>query len=106
VSTPFAGRWSVGFPEGDGMINGEPLVTCDRPVQLLAVGKNALSYIAPNGNEILFELTAFSGRTAWFPPAGESLVAVWTSPDEFFSYSVALTNGRARWDEPHVYRRC
>ncbi len=106
VSAPFAGAWSIGFPEGDGMINGDPLVSCDQPVQLRPGGENDLVYVEPNGNEIQFDLTAFSGRTTWFPPAGESLLAVWTSADEFFSYSVELTNGRARWDDPHVYRRC
>jgi hypothetical protein len=106
VSAPFAGSWAVGFPAGKGMINGEPLVSCDQPVRLQPAGEHALSYLAPNGSEILFELTAFSGRTTWFPPAGESIIAVWTSSEEFFTYSVTLTNGRARWDDPHVYRRC
>lgn len=103
----FAGAWAIGFPEGDGMINGDPPVTCEAPVLLQADGERRLVYVSPAGKEIVFELTEFSGRTVWFPASGGlSMLAVWTSPEEFFSYSVDLSTGRARWDDPRVYRRC
>lgn len=103
----FAGAWAIGFPEGDGMINGDPPVTCEAPVLLQADGERRLVYVLPAGKEIVFELTEFSGRTVWFPASGGlSMLAVWTSPEEFFSYSVDLSTGRARWDDPRVYRRC
>ena len=106
VPEPFAGRWSVGFPEGDGMFNGAPIADCAAPVEL-AVGAGAtLTYHSPTGDEVGFELSAFAGRTAWFPPTGESLVAVWIGEGEFYLYSVDLATGRARWDNPHAYRRC
>ncbi|MBU1305278.1 MAG: hypothetical protein KKF33_07135 [Alphaproteobacteria bacterium] len=105
-SSPFVGAWSIGFPEGDGMINGAPPVSCEAPVMLQADGEYDLVYVSPGGQEVAFALMEFSGRTTWLPAEGESLIAVWTGPDEFFSYTVELTTGRARWDDPRVYRRC
>ncbi len=96
----------MGFPEGEGMINGAPKVTCDDPVRLQPSSQYELRYVSPTGQEVTFELTEFSGRTTWFPPMGESTIVVWISADEFFSYSVDPTNGQARWDDPLVYRRC
>ena len=105
-SSAFAGAWEIGFPEGDGMINGDPPVTCEAPVLLQPAGEQSLVYVSSTGQKVAFELTEFSGRTVWFPATGSSLIAVWTNPDEFFSYSVDLSTGRARWDDPRVYRRC
>lgn len=105
-SLPFAGAWAVGFPEGDGMINGDPPVTCEAPVLLQPAGEHGLVYVSPAGQEVAFELSEFSGRTAWFPAAGSSTIIVWVGPNEFFSYTVDLPTGRARWDDPLVYRRC
>lgn len=102
----FAGAWAIGFPEGDGMINGDPPVTCEAPVLLQPAGEQSLVYVSSTGQNVAFELTEFSGRTVWFPATGSSLIAVWTNPDEFFSYTVGLATGRARWDDPRVYRRC
>lgn len=106
VPEPFVGLWSVGFPEGEGMINGAPIASCAAPVTLNGSGNGTLTYLSPTGDEVAFELSAFSGRTTWLPAMGESLVAVWISTDEFYLYSVDLTTGRARWDNPHAYRRC
>lgn len=106
VPEPFVGLWSVGFPEGEGMINGAPIATCAAPVALNGSGNGTLTYLSPTGDEVAFELSAFSSRTTWLPAMGESLVAVWISIDEFYLYSVDLTTGRARWDNPHAYRRC
>jgi hypothetical protein len=106
VSTPFAGQWSVGYPEGDGMINGDPKVACSAPVELVSDGDARLLYRSPSGAEVGFDLMEFSGRTSWLPEQGESVVAVWTSADEFFAYSVDMGTGKARWDDPSVYRRC
>lgn len=106
VAAPFAGQWWIGYPEGEGMINGEPKVDCSAPVELAAEGEAALRYSAPNGNELVFELMAFSGRTTWLPEQGESIIAVWINADEFFTYSVDLGTGKARWNDPSVYRRC
>lgn len=106
VSEPLAGTWSVGFPEGEGMINGSPIATCAAPVALAGADSSTLTYLSPTGDEVAFELSEFSGRTTWFPAVGESFVAVWISVDEFYLYSVDLVTGRARWDNPHAYRRC
>lgn len=106
TAEPFAGNWWVGFPEGDGAINGEPAVTCSAAVELVPRDDGRLLYRSPSGAEAIFELLEFSGRTTWLPEWGESTIAVWTSTDEFFAYSVDMTNGKARWDNPLVYRRC
>lgn len=106
TADPFVGTWWIGFPEGDGMINGDPVVTCDDPVELRAADNGDLIYVSPNGQEVTFELTEFAGRTSWIPEFGNSALAVWTSPDEFFSYTVRLQTGAADWDDPRVYRRC
>ncbi|WP_323013287.1 hypothetical protein [Devosia sp.] len=106
VAAPFAGSWWIGFPEGEGMINGEPIVTCAAPVELSAESPEMLRYTSPRGTQTSFELFEFSGRTTWFVEGGESTIAVWVSADEFFAYSVDLLTGKARWDSPIVYRRC
>jgi hypothetical protein len=106
VAGPFAGRWWIGFPQGEGMINGEPVVDCAAGVELVAQGDALLLYRSSTGNEASFELMEFSGRTTWLPAYGESTIAVWIDEDEFFAYSVDLGTGKARWDNPVVYRRC
>ena len=106
VAQPFAGHWWVGFPEGEGMINGEPVTTCAEAVELVPLRDDGLVYRSHSGEEVVFELSAFSGRTTWMPEWGESTIVVWITTDEFFAYSVDLTNGKARWDNPLVYRRC
>jgi hypothetical protein len=75
-------------------------------VELVADGEARLRYRAPNGNELIFDLMEFSGRTTWLPEQGESIIAVWVDADAFFTYSVDLGTGKARWDDPSVYRRC
>ncbi len=106
VAAPFAGRWWLGFPEGAGTINGEPVVNCASAVELRPNGEDRLVYRSSSGIESEFELMSFSGRTTWLPEWGESSIAVWTNSDEFFIYSVDLTTGKARWDNPTVFRRC
>jgi hypothetical protein len=106
VAAPFAGQWWIGYPEGEGMINGTPKVDCSAPVELMPDGEARLRYSAPNGAEVGFDLMEFSGRTTWLPEQGESIIAVWIDADEFFAYSVDLSTGKARWDDPSVYRRC
>ncbi|WP_439815578.1 hypothetical protein [Zavarzinia sp. CC-PAN008] len=105
IAAPFVGHWSVGFPEGDGMINGQPVADCAKPVVLREGDGGSLVYESPKGGSTRFELNAFAGRTSWIPQGGESMLAVWTTPDEFYSYTVALT-GSARWNDPRVFRRC
>ncbi|RUT34836.1 hypothetical protein EMQ25_02435 [Arsenicitalea aurantiaca] len=106
VPAPFVGAWQIGFPEGEGMINGEPIVVCGDPVRLRADGDTHIIYASPTGQETRFELMAFSGRTSWLPEGGESTLAVFTGPDSFFTYTVDLMTGRARWDDPRVFTRC
>ncbi|MEM5500394.1 hypothetical protein WNY59_02205 [Ahrensia kielensis] len=105
-SSAFVGAWAIGFPEGEGMINGEPPVSCETPVLLQSDGEHKLVYVSPTGQKVAFDLTEFSGRTVWFPANGSSMIAVWISSDEFFSYTVDLATGRANWNDPRVYRRC
>lgn len=106
VSEPFVGLWSVGFLEGDGMISGATIASCEAPVALAGTDKGTLAYRAPTGDEVIFALSEFSGRTTWFPALGESLVAVWVGEDEFYLYSINPTTGRGHWNNPHAYRRC
>lgn len=106
LAEPFSGRWWLGFPEGTGTINGEPVVDCSSAVELTANGADKLSYKSSSGIETEFELMSFSGRTTWLPEWGESSIAVWVSKDEFFVYSVDLATGKARWGNPMVFRRC
>ncbi|ODT82516.1 MAG: hypothetical protein ABS76_07825 [Pelagibacterium sp. SCN 64-44] len=106
VAAPFAGRWWIGFPEGEGMINGEPVVSCSSAVELVPQEHEKLLYRSSRGVKVLFELLEFSGRTTWLPESGESIIAVWVNEGEFFAYSVDLTTGKARWADPTVYRRC
>ncbi len=106
IAQPFSGKWWLGFPEGEGMINGDPVVDCDNPVVLEPQGEDNLLYRSPTGAEVVFGLMAFSGRTTWLPEWGESIIAVWIDESAFYAYSVDLTTGKARWDNPMVYRRC
>ncbi len=106
VSTPFEGAWQMGFPDGEDVIVSELVVTCDAPAVIRGDGEQAIVYRSPQGSEARFELTEFSNRTSWLPEAGESMLAVWTSADEFFSYRVDAATGKAAWDDPRVYRRC
>lgn len=106
IAEPFSGRWWIGFPEGEGMINGQPVVDCDAAVELAPEGEGNLLYRSATGSEVIFELLEFSGRTTWLPEFGESTIVVWITEDEFFAYSVDLATGRARWDNPLAYRRC
>lgn len=106
VAEPFTGRWWLGFPEGAGAINGEPVVDCSSAVVLTPMGPDKLLYRSASGIESEFELMSFADRTTWLPQWGESSIAVWTNKDEFFVYSVSLTTGKARWDNPMVFRRC
>ena len=106
TADPFVGAWSMGYPEGDGVIVSERKVDCDAPIRLEDGGEGTLVYLSPNGSEVTFELTEFAGRTTWLPDQGESILAVWTGVDEFFVYTVDLSTGKARWDAPQVFRRC
>lgn len=106
VATAFVGKWSIGFPEGEGMINGKPIVGCERPIELKAGGRGELIYRSSEGQEISFELSTFEGRTTWMPKQGASILAVWTERDAFYSYTVDPMTGRAGWNDPRVFRRC
>ncbi|WP_421952471.1 hypothetical protein [Pelagibacterium sp.] len=106
IVSPFVGSWQVGFPQADGGIIGAPLVTCEEPVILADLTDNRLSHSTSSGQSVSFEVFEFSNRTTWFPEAGESSVAVWTSPDEFLLYRVDMVTGQAHWDDPRSYRRC
>lgn len=88
------------------MINGEPVVDCSSGVELVPQGDAFLLYRSPTGNEATFELVEFSGRTTWLPTYGESTIAVWVDENQFLAYSVDLGTGKARWEDPRVYRRC
>ena len=104
LAAPFVGRWSVGFPEGEGMINGKPVATCDEPIVLSAGAETVLIYKSPRGSTTL-KLAAFAGRTSWLSQ-GPSTLAVWTDRSTFYTYRVDPMTGRANWSDPRVYRRC
>lgn len=106
IVSPFVGSWQVGFPGADGELIGSPLVTCDDPAILADMNHNRLVHSSPSGQDVSFEVFEFSNRTTWLPEAGESSVAVWTSPDDFLLYRVDMVTGQAHWDDPRSYRRC
>lgn len=106
VAPPFAGAWSVGFPELEGAINDEPIVTCAEPVRLEPGRNGTLVYHSPTGPSAAFEIFEFSNRTTWMPDNAASSIAVWTSPDSFLLYRTDITTGAAFWDDPRAYRRC
>jgi len=106
VAEPFAGNWSVGFPEFEGAINGEPLVTCAAPVRMEPGQNGTLLYHSPTRQSASFEIFEFSGRTTWMPENAASAIAVWTSPDSFLLYRTDILTGTAFWDDPRAYDRC
>ncbi len=106
VAAPFVGAWSVGFPNVDGAINGEPIVTCAEPVRLEAGRDGTVLYHSPTGQSASFELLEFSGRTTWLPENTQSSIAVWTSQDSFLLYRTDIMTGAAYWDDPRAYDRC
>lgn len=106
TSAPFVGDWEMGFPTGEGVIVAEKLAECSDPIVIAADGDGHIAYRWPTGTAARFELMEFSGRTTWLPEAGESIIAVWTSADEFYTYTVDAMTGSARWDDPRVYTRC
>lgn len=106
VAAPFAGTWWVGSPQEEGKINGAPTVNCDAPVELVPKGENDLLFRAHGAAEVAFELLEFSGRTTWLPKDGASTIVVWVDTNEFFAYSTDIASGKARWEDPSVFRRC
>lgn len=105
IPEPFAGFWSAGFPQGEGVIVSEQIVSCEDPIRL-SVGKGeTLEYASPSGTTSIFELLEFEGRTTWLPANSPSSIAVWLSPESFYLYSVNEI-GRADWDNPRLYQRC
>ena len=106
VSAPFVGHWRIGFPDGIGVIVNEDVASCEAPVEISAADEITINYASPQGGSTRFELSAFMDRTSWFPDTGASRIAVWTTADSFYLYTVDPLTGVAGWDNPHVFRRC
>ena len=106
LAAPFAGSWSLGFPQPEGTIVAETIIGCDDPVRIDAVAETALSFRTPAMDAPLAsELSEFEGRTTWFPAENsQTVIAVWRTPDRFHFY---VTNmGKADWENPQLLRRC
>lgn len=103
---PFAGAWSMGFPEPEGTIVAETLVGCEDPVRIEAVSDIGITVKSPAMAEaVAFELSEFEGRTTWFPADNSpTVIAVWLTPDSFHYYVTDM--GRANWDDPRLFKRC
>lgn len=105
---PFAGNWSVGFPDDDQTIVSTLIVTCADPLIIEAQDDAHIALTRRDDIEmpVSLELMEFSGRTTWLPPGnGLTSIAVWIDPDSFYLYEVNAT-GQADWDWPSLHRRC
>lgn len=105
VASTFVGEWSIQAPEGKSM-SSRGTTTCKNPVHIKSTDPASINYISTTGTEVEFMLSAFMDRSVWMPELGESTLAVWTAKHEFFAYQVDMRTGKAKWDEPLVYRRC
>ncbi|WP_417309597.1 hypothetical protein [Devosia sp.] len=105
VAAPFVGHWMLRYPEPEGTIVSAILVDCDDPVVIEAVDDTTIAYRSPAMDApVQFALSAFAGRTSWFPEAGNSSIAVWLTPDRFHIYRTDI--GKAVWDDPRLMERC
>ena len=107
-SAPFAGNWSVGFPDDDQTVVSTLVVTCEDPLIIETRDETHIALTRRDDTEppVDIEVFEFSGRTTWFPPGnGLSSVAVWIDLESFYLYEVSAT-GQADWDWPSLHRRC
>lgn len=102
---PFAGAWSMKFPEPEGTIVSAVIVECDDPIRIEALDASHISYLSPQGGPAAeFEVFEFEGRTTWLPEGAESYITVWLDEDRFHLHTTDM--GRANWDDPRLMVRC
>jgi len=106
LAAPFAGDWSLGFPEPEGTIVSATTIDCLDPVRIVATGEGTIDFKTPGmPTPVPFELGVFEGRTTWLPADNsQTVVAVWLTHDSFHFY---ITNmGRVDWANPRLLKRC
>jgi hypothetical protein len=106
-SAPFAGNWSLGYPEPEGTIVAETIIGCEDPVRIEAVAETVLGFKTPAmPAPAVYELSELvEGRTTWLPgDNSQSVIAVWLTPDRFHFYATNM--GKADWENPQLMRRC
>jgi hypothetical protein len=103
-AAPFAGRWAVAFPEGEGVIVNKPDATCDAPVVIAVAHDHFITYASPGGEAVEFEVMSFDGRNPWWTKDGRSMVAEWKDDDRF--WLAATDMGKADWKQAKEYKRC
>lgn len=102
-----AGAWSMGFPEPEGTIVSETIVSCGDPIRIEAVSDVTIALKSPAMAEAAaFEVAELvEGRSTWMPADNsQTVIAVWLTPDSFHYYVTDM--GRANWDDPRLFKRC
>lgn len=103
-AAPFAGRWAVAFPEGEGVIVNVPDATCEAPALIRVEDGHFIVRESPTGASVKFEVMSFAGRNPWWAEDGSSLVAEWKDTDRFWLAPTDL--GAADWTQAKEYKRC
>jgi hypothetical protein len=106
LASPFAGNWSLGFPETEGTIVAATIIDCASPVTIEATGEAAIAFKSPAmAAAVPYELNEFEGRTSWIPSDNsQTVVTVWLTPDSFHFYPTTM--GKVDWDNPNLLNRC
>jgi hypothetical protein len=106
LAAPFAGNWSLGFPEPEGTIVSTTTIDCVEPVRIERTGNASIAFKTPGmPTPVPFELDEFEGRTTWFPADNsQTVVTVWLTDDSFHFYTTSM--GRVDWTNPSLMKRC
>lgn len=106
LAAPFAGNWSMGFPEPAGTIVSATTIHCSDPVRIEETAEAAITFKTPGmPTPLSFELNAFEGRTSWIPADNmQTVVTVWLTEDSFHFYVTDM--GRVDWTNPSLMKRC
>lgn len=106
LAAPFAGNWSLGFPEPEGTIISTTTIDCSDPVRIEGAGDASITFKTPGmPAPAPYELGEFEGRTTWFPADNsQSVVAVWLTEDSFHFYATNM--GKVDWSNPSLMKRC
>jgi hypothetical protein len=106
LAAPFAGNWSLGFPEPEGTILSTTTVDCSGPVRIERAGDASITFKTPGmPAPAPYALGEFEGRTTWFPADNsQSVVTVWLTEDSFHFYATNV--GKVDWASPSLFKRC
>ncbi len=106
LAAPFAGNWSLGFPEPEGTIVATTTIDCSEPVRIAEAGDASITFKTPGmPAPAPYELGEFEGRTTWFPADNtQTVVTVWLNVDSFHFYATNM--GKVDWSNPSLLKRC